>query len=161
MTGLVPRLRKFANTSATSHRCRHSRASAGSRAAGFQPFAPGFRVSPGQALAARFRGHTGLWKLLPEVATELDLRRRFARPGRRRPGMSSWVRFVKIGPHGFAVFAVFPRNYQRARRCVRQKSWAPGDAASKKQRKHPLFRRCFSLFLHQRTATIGKIALIP
>ena len=108
-------LRKCANTSTTSHQSRHSRASAGSRAA----------------------GRTGLWKWPPEVAAELGLRRRFARPGRRRPGMASWVRFVKIGRPDFAVFAVLPRNYQRARRRVRQKSWVPGDPASQKTAKTP------------------------
>jgi hypothetical protein len=45
-----------------------------------------------------------------------------------------------------AVFAVFPRNYQRAASRPWRKTWVAGGLASEKTAGRPLFFRCFPLF---------------
>jgi hypothetical protein len=63
------------------------------------------------------------------------------------PEMTVCVRLAKIGPLAFPLFfAVLTGNYQRPRRCVRQKSCIRGVFRRAKTAKRPLFCRCFSLF---------------
>jgi hypothetical protein len=57
-------------------------------------------------------------------------------------------------------FAVFAGIFSERAVVLRRNPGLQAIRREKKQQKRPLFRRCFSLFLHQRTAIIEKIALM-
>ena len=152
-------MREFANTSATSHQSRHSRASAGARVAGFQPFAPSSR-----------RGRP--WMLASAGTPALEVTSRSRRRARPQAALcAAWETAPRNGVLGALGEDWTPRF--RCFRCSSQELSAseascpaeilgPGGSGEQKNSENT---RCsaavFRCSLHQRTATIEKIALMP